>query len=83
MVNLPANHAWARRTSTKVARAQRLTIVARKEVLTAADFIRTFREGLVNAMDSGKDIWQVLDDMEESVARSERFRARRDGETEA
>lgn len=52
-------------------------------MFTAADFIRTFRKAIAMAMDCGKDVWQVLDDMEESAARSERFQARRDSETQS
>jgi hypothetical protein len=50
-------------------------------VFTAAEFIRTFRKAISMAMDSGQDVWQVLDDMEESAARSERFQAGQDSET--
>jgi hypothetical protein len=50
--------------------AQKQAAAPRKEGTSAVDFLRSFRESIARAMKGGKDVWQVLDEMEEGVLRA-------------
>lgn len=50
--------------------ARKPAAAPRKEGPSAVDFIRSFRESIAWAMKGGKDVWQVLDEMEEGVLRA-------------